>query len=213
MAVQEIFASDPQVAALTAAAARGDAEEVKRLAAAGADVNARGAQNVTPLVWTLAKGKLSGLKALLEAGADPNFQYEGKYSAMSLAASGNRPEALEVLLQHGGDPNLMGHADDPMLNLAALHHRRENINLLLAYGADINGHRPISGSTAADIAVGQGLFDLAVELLERGLDYNLKDLAKGIQYSHVPADSPQQKWRKRLIEMLEAKGYKVPQRR
>jgi hypothetical protein len=128
---------------------------------------------------------------------------------MSLAAGGNSPKRLEFLLRHGGDPNLLGPQNEPLLSMAVLHQRDRHIDILLQHGADINGHNAISKSTAADTAVAMARFDLAIRLLEQGLNYNLAGLVRSIEVRAISPDSPQQKWRKQLISMLEERGYQV----
>jgi ankyrin repeat protein len=199
----------PKEAALVQAAAAGDLEKVRQLIAEGAHVNARGPEGTTPLVWVLADGNLAGAEALLKAGSDPNLKFAGQESAMSLAAAGNRPKVLELLLRHGGDPNLTGPQGRHLIMLALLAQQPKNMQLLLDHGADVNAHDPIDGRTAAVVAVGQGRFDLAVMLLEKGLDYNLPRLARAVETRLIPKDSPQQKWRAKLVDMLRKHGHAV----
>jgi ankyrin repeat protein len=49
-----------------------DVGEIDRLVAAGADVNAKGKENMTPLLWAFPDDKPERFKKLLELGADPN---------------------------------------------------------------------------------------------------------------------------------------------
>src|SRR5713226_8310253 len=132
---------DEKVGALVEAATRGDLKQVDALLQGGANVNAAGAQGVSPLIWVLAARNKKGAEHLLKAGADPNQKtMEKNESAMSLAAGGNDPQILEMLLKHGGNPNLRGPNDDPLLHIAILGQRWENMRLLLKHGADINGY-------------------------------------------------------------------------
>jgi ankyrin repeat protein len=62
-------AVDPDL--LCNAACRNDAEEIRRLIAAGANPNAKGGQDETaPLDWACWRGQYEAAKALIEAGAD-----------------------------------------------------------------------------------------------------------------------------------------------
>lgn len=200
-------------AALIAAAKRSDDARLKRLLAEGVDVNSRGRDGITPLTWVMAQGDLKAAEQLIAHGADPNIRFDNGHSVMSLAAGGDRPDRLEFLLRHGGDPNLLGPRGDLLLSMAVLHRRDRHVELLLKYGADINGHGPISRTGAAEVAVGQARFDLAVRLLELGYDHDMERLARTVSFRVIRPDSPQQKWRSTLIAALEAKGYPVPSQR
>ena len=71
---------------MLAAAARGDAAEIARLTAAGADVNAREAYGRTPLhVATFARQR-EALKALAAAGADLGLLESDRYDAVTIAS-------------------------------------------------------------------------------------------------------------------------------
>ncbi len=94
-------------AQLARAAAEGRVEDVKRLVKGGAQVNAVGKQNMTPLVWALTARNPAGMRALLELGADPNQRVgpEKQFHPVWLAAGQDQPEQLRVLLEFKGDPN------------------------------------------------------------------------------------------------------------
>lgn len=69
--VDEAF-PNPEVAALVKAGVRGQTERMEALVKQGADINYRGKDGVTPLIWVLAARSYEGGKKLLELGADPN---------------------------------------------------------------------------------------------------------------------------------------------
>ena len=66
------FFTDPEVIALGDAIAANDLDRMRQLIAAGADVNAKGKGNMTPLLWAFFDEKPERFRMLLEAGADPN---------------------------------------------------------------------------------------------------------------------------------------------
>src|SRR5215471_13824001 len=68
----EDYFTDPQVIALCKAIQANDLTEMDRLITAGANVNAKGKDNMTPLLWAFPDNKLDRFKKLLEHGADPN---------------------------------------------------------------------------------------------------------------------------------------------
>ena len=211
MTVKEAF-PDERVARLVDTASHGDLQEVDAQIRAGADVNAVGRDGITPLLWVMGTRNFKGMEHLLKAGANPNYEDAKRgISAMYLAAGGDRPDFLELILKYGGDPNLRGgEHDEPMLHIAVSQLREKNIEILLKRGADINGHTGMMKHTAADNALTFGRFDLVVYFLDRGLTYNLRGLAKGVEITQVPKESKQQRTKEKVIEMLRARGVKFP---
>lgn len=91
------------------AAGDGDAAEVKRLLAAGADVMERSKVGETPLHVAAIKGDPETIRALLEAGADPDAITAGgqylKMTPLHWLTYGKHHEGMRLLLQHGANPN------------------------------------------------------------------------------------------------------------
>ena len=215
MTAHEAF-SDERVARMVGAAVSGDRNEVDQQLKAGADVNAIGKDGISPLLFVLINRQLKGAELLLKAGANPNYKAALRNgSAMALAAGGDWPEALELLLKHGGDPNLRGlENNEPLLFIAVMQFREQNIRILLDHGADVNIHRGSKFSnaddTAANVAARLGRFDLVHYFLERGQNYSLQRLAASVEIRNVPPTSEQQRWKDKVIEMLEARGACFP---
>lgn len=207
--ISEAF-PDAAVAALVRAARSGDFREVDALIARGVDVNYRGTQGITPIAWVVAAGDVKAAGHLLDAKADPNVKMPKNSSAMSIAVELGTPAMLEQLLKKGGNPNLRAQDDDPLLHRAAYRQRKEQINLLLKYGADINGVNEHDKGTAASAAIVVGRFDLAVDLVERGLNANLQELGATAEIRHVPSASEQQRWKNQLIAVLKERGVTFP---
>ncbi|HEX5513194.1 MAG TPA: ankyrin repeat domain-containing protein, partial [Gammaproteobacteria bacterium] len=175
--------ADPQAGALAAAAAaRGEVAEIDRLVQAGADVNATGKDNVTPLAIALAKRNLAGVKRLLALGADPNHVLvrdkdpRQRTALLYLVVVGDAFDErfLEAFLQHGGNPNTLASNSQSLLMLAV--HKRPYVELLLRYGADIN-YQTIGESTALWDAVALNQLDTAQYLLEQGASVGLEKVA------------------------------------
>ena len=71
---------------LHAAAAREDADAIRRLAAAGAYLNARDGNGRTPLHVAVFQGHRTAARTLLAAGADPALLDSQRYDAVTIAA-------------------------------------------------------------------------------------------------------------------------------
>jgi ankyrin repeat protein len=205
------FFADERVVMLVKAAGSGDFAEADQAIKSGADINTVGAEGMSPLLWVMGTTlNVRKIEYMLKAGANPNYrETKGQLSPMYLAAGGDRIDILELLLKHKGDPNLLGPRDETMLMVAVSQFRDKNIELLLKYGADIN-HSDQHNHTVANDAATYGRYDLVAEFLELGLIYNLQGLARTVDMTQVPADSKQQHWKEKVIEMLKARGAKFP---
>lgn len=213
MTINQAF-PDARVAKLIEAATQGKYAEADKQMKAGTDVNTIGTEGISPLLWTIfvwheQTRDLKSVEYLLNAGANPNYRdAKDKNSAMYFAAGTDSPALLELLLKHKGDPNLLGPFNEPLLHVAVGQRRKENIELLLKYGANVNILR--DGETSASKAASLGRFDLIALLIERGLNYNLQDLAKDVEIAQVPPTSEQQRWKDKVIVMLKERGVKFP---
>ena len=70
---------------LHAAAARGHAAEIARLAAGGADANERDRQRRSPLHVAAFRSQLGALRALVKAGANPDALEYDRYDIVTIA--------------------------------------------------------------------------------------------------------------------------------
>ena len=177
------YFDDAQVIALCHAIEANDLEEIERLITAGADVNAIGKDNMTPLLWAFPDNKLERFTKLLEAGADPNVVFKSKYgtkdiepkdSLIHLAIKAHAEGYLEAILKNGGDPNLADESGDYPLHVVVKRgiNKQDNIKLLLKAGADIDAtSKGGFGDTPVMRAIGWfAQYKLAVFLLEQGAD-------------------------------------------
>jgi cytohesin len=94
------------------AAMRGDVDEIRRLISSGADSDAVGDQETTPLHVAAIYGQAGAVEALLTAGADPN-RVDGHgngplWAAVHQACLARRTEKeftiVRLLLGRGADP-------------------------------------------------------------------------------------------------------------
>lgn len=211
--------SDPKVAELAQAASEGNVERLDALLAQGVEVNSRGAEGGTPLIYVIATGgSIKGFQRLLERGADPNLQTERGYSAVSNAARRNECEWLKSVLAHGGDPNLRSRPDSrftgnylPTPIYDAIRARNvKTARLLIKAGADLNA-RDSAGWTPLMSAAVLNSFDVMYVLLEAGADFRAKDpmgytVSWYILDKRIDPKSEVFKSRQKCIEFMEKKG-------
>jgi hypothetical protein len=83
---------------LHAAAVRGDAAELEKLAAAGAKLEERDGSGRTPLHVAVYFKHRDAVRALLRLGADPNAFEHQRYDPVTIAAVADDVETLRILL-------------------------------------------------------------------------------------------------------------------
>jgi len=211
--VKEAF-SDPQVIELVLAASRGDTKKIDALVKAGVDVNTRGENGATPLIWMLPDKNIAGFERLLEHGAAPNLTYDERYSVMWYLAGSDLSEFLELALEYGGDANWLG-GNSTIINPAITFGRVENIKILIDAGADVNFQNRVSGGTPLHAAGGTRQYQIAYMLLEAGADPRINDnngqngLLGPIEKSGRPGGDDVYAWRQKVIEYLRGIGMEV----
>ncbi|MFO1303291.1 MAG: ankyrin repeat domain-containing protein [Burkholderiales bacterium] len=134
--------SPSEVAAYTgvfAAAAKGDAAAIARLAASGANVNAREAYGRTPLHVAAFMKQRDAMKALVDAGADPNALDADRYDMVTIAAVADDPATLEAALKLGNRAtNVTSRYDGTALIAAAHLGHVEVVRILIKAGAPLD---------------------------------------------------------------------------
>ena len=106
----EKYFSDSRVLELCHAIEAGDCEAIDALLDAGVDIESKGGDNLTPLMWAFAVHNLSAFEYLLDRGADPNVLV-GKYletSVMHMGAVDESDEYLKLAVEHGGSHQRRG---------------------------------------------------------------------------------------------------------
>lgn len=137
---------------LRSAAKKGDLVKVKEWIAAGADVNDKDADGITPLM----EAKTSEIvKALIEAGADVNAKDKFGYTALHLSPlKKDCLEQMKLLLKAGADVNTTVNGDTVLMAAVRVSgHTKdpEPVKLLLKYGADLHAE-DMDGKRALDYA-------------------------------------------------------------
>jgi uncharacterized protein len=86
----------------------GDVAEVRRLLAAGADVNARDTRGQTALMFSAHRGHAALVDALVDAGADLNATAKYHLSALMLAIVAGHSAVALALARAGADRTIRG---------------------------------------------------------------------------------------------------------
>jgi ankyrin repeat protein len=132
--------------ALMTAARTGRVEAVKHLLARGAKVDARLADGQTALLWAAADGHVGVVETLIAAGADYRTPLASGMTPLMFAARAGHPEVIRTLLQAGVDVNEVTQPQKA------------------------GRKQPRRGTSALILAIENGHFELAAELVDRGAD-------------------------------------------
>ena len=124
---------------LHAAAARGDAPEIRRLAGAGANLDARDGNGRTPLHVAAFGGHRAAAQALLASGADLGLLGGQRYDAVTVSAVRDDPETVRALLDAGASAKLVTSRYDGTALIAAAHlGHDEVVRALIRSGAPLD---------------------------------------------------------------------------
>ncbi len=233
----EDYFDDAQVVALCRAIEANDLKEIDRLIAAGANVNAKGKDNMTPLLWAFPDNKLERFTKLLEHGADPNViiksdlnthgGFRAGDSVTHMACRTEFPGYFEAVFAHGGDPNLMKNGaitgDTPLFSVlnGLASNKDGKIQFLIKKGADLN-HMNGAWATPVMEAASGGQYSLASTLLQAGADFKIYMPKSNTRLVHIvvgeerrtPAWTPQQAADyEKLVKWLEDHGESIEQAR
>jgi len=181
------------VAPLSLACQNGNTEIVELLLAAGADANTTLRGGETVLMTAARTGKIGPVKALLARGAKVDAKEKRGQTALMWAAAEGHVDVVNLLIKSGADfKTALPDSGFTPLFFAAREGRSEVVRALLAAGEDVNRaaepkksnpKNPAKGTSALILAIENGHFELAEELLEAGADPN--DQRSGYNPLHV----------------------------
>jgi ankyrin repeat protein len=175
---------------LALAATNASADIVTLLLAAGADANATARGGETVLMTAARTGSVGAVRALLAKGADPNARDEREQTALMWAAAEGQADVVGALLEGGADLHAKLKSGFTPLFFAARAGHIGVVHRLLQAGADVNEplqrtqgsanasvnnatYRPVDeGMSPLLMAVRNGHFELAIELVKAGADPN-----------------------------------------
>ena len=189
---------------LFAAAAQGDAAQIKALVAKGAKVDAKDGYGRTPLHVAAYGAKHDAMRALVAAGANPNALENDRYDIVTIAAVANDVPTLKVALALGcSAKNITSRYDGTALIAAAHLGHAEVVRTLIAAGAPLD-HVNNLGWTAVieSIVLGDGgrnHADTLKALIDAGANLNLAD-----RQGQTPLALAQGRRYTTMVEMLKA---------
>jgi ankyrin repeat protein len=145
--------------ALMWAAAENHTEAVQTLIEAGADLKARSNGGFTPLLFAVRAGRIETVRALLAKGADPNETIQGV--ARPAAPMSAQASAAAAANGNAAGGRLSANSADPLATLFQVFNT----------GSRATG-RTGPGTNALVMAIMNGHFELASELIDHGADPN-----------------------------------------
>ncbi|MGR2964077.1 ankyrin repeat domain-containing protein [Vibrio vulnificus] len=183
---------DAKMVSLLGAIQRKDSAAAKSMLAQGVELNVRGEEGITPLLWLIMQKDLSAVELALQLGADPNFpamieiNRTGPKPAQPLAiiAGDGDNKLFRLLLNYGASPNSRADSTEhPALFRCIGHDNWQQFTWLLENCVDINA-TDNSNRNAALYATGLLKYDFVVKLLELGIDYTKPNNA-GVTLAHA----------------------------
>jgi ankyrin repeat protein len=183
--VQTAEAALPEGQTLVMHAARtGSVDAVKRLVAAGSDVNARETRTgTTALVWAATSNRADAVRALAETGADLNIQ--SKVTNYPHTQNGVLLSGVEEGVSYVGQ-TVLPQGGWSAVMYAAREGATDAARALAQGGASLDLTDP-EGTSALIIAIINGHWDTASVLIEQGADLNLADI-KGMTPIYAAID-------------------------
>jgi uncharacterized protein len=166
------------------AAKTGSLDALRRLLAAGSDVNARETRTgTTALVWAASSNRSDAVRALVEAGADLNIQ--SKITNYPHTQNGVLLSGVEEGVSYVGQ-TVLPRGGWSALMYAAREGAIDAVRALADAGANPDLMDP-EGTTALIIAIINAHWDTASVLIEKGANLNLADI-KGMTPLYAAID-------------------------
>lgn len=160
---------------------------VKKLIAAGADVNVVDTDEETPLTWSLWKRYPGITTILIDAGADVNITNKRGWSTLHQAAQNADWALVELLVRFHANINAVNNLGITPLNRAVYSGEADLVRFFVEHGADTN-IADNKGETPLHLAAYNGWLPIIQILIEAGADINAVDRT-GSNIVHCICDS------------------------
>jgi len=145
---------------------------IKRLLEEGVDIDTRGREQVTALMYALEKGHIDMVKLLIEKGADMNAQDTWGHTVLMCASD---IATARLLIEEGADINFQNkYGGTALLFFVSVNKHIDMVRLLIEKGADTNIQNT-GGYTALMSASMTGRTDVVKLLIENGADIFIED--------------------------------------
>ena len=167
-------ATTARAATLVEAAQRRDEAAVRAALGAGADVDQRGVDGSTALLYAVHGADLAIVRALLAAGADPNLANRYGVAPLHEAAMIADADLIRALLDRRADVDRALPQGETPLMLAARTNGVAAVKLLIERGANVNVVEHWQGQTPLMYAAAHDRADVARALIAAGADVNAK---------------------------------------
>jgi ankyrin repeat protein len=188
---------------LMKAANDGEADIVKVLLEAGANVNAQGqGGKETALQNAVGSGHAAIVKLLLDAKADLSLRNTFGFNAFTTAVSAGNREIAESLLAAGAKIDDGAHTLTPLM-FAVSARSPEMVKWLASKGANVNAGVKEGGQTALNLAILNADADMVKTLIELKVNVNAK-MVDGT----TPLKAAQKGDQDDIVALLKAAGAK-----
>jgi len=159
--------------ALFIATTFGNTEIVKYLISAGADINAKGFNSLTPIQLAAMNGNVEIAKALISVGANTSVcDDKNGHTLLHLAAINGCAEITQFLISVGANISAKDNFGSQPLHCCK---NAETAEILLSSGADIKAKNNFGYSPLHTTAMRDGCIKVTEFLLSKGADVNAKD--------------------------------------
>ncbi len=156
---------------------RGERAAALRAVEEGADVDARGPDGATALLWAAHRGDLELVEALLERRANPDAANDYGVTPLAAAAVEGDAEIIGALLEAGADVEAANAEGQTALMVVARTGRVAAAKRLLEHGARVNAREGFGGQTALMWAAAQKHPEIIRLLLENGAEVDARGTA------------------------------------
>ena len=172
------------------AAENGDGAGALAALRAGADVNARGADGATALIWAAYNGDLELVTKLIAAGADVEARNDFGAFALSEAAMTGSAAIIKTLLAGGAKVDGANAEGETALMEVARTGNLEAAKELIKAGADVNAKEAWGGQSPLMWAAAQSQPEMIKLLLANGADVNARGTVREWQRKVIKEPRP-----------------------